>query len=52
MGVLTHLSKTIFPPAVNDNILWAIVGWDAMAGFKGRQEQNAIFKTEDAKKQN
>ena len=50
-GFLVNVGRTLFPPSVTDRILQFFLGWDSMADFKGRQEKNAIFKT-DEKKQN
>jgi all-trans-retinol dehydrogenase (NAD+) len=44
MGVIAHFSKTVFPASTNDLVLKLVLGFDAMADFKGRQEQNAIHK--------
>lgn len=45
MGFLVHLMKSLFPVALNDYICATLLGWDAMAEFRGRQEKNAIFQT-------
>ena len=45
MGVITHSVKGFFSSSVCDFLVWLVIGYDAMADFRGRQEQNAIFKT-------
>jgi short-subunit dehydrogenase len=44
-GFLIHLMKALFPPAMYDYVCAMLMGWDAMAEFRGRQEKNAIFQT-------
>lgn len=44
-GFLVHLMKALFPPTFSDRVCSLLMGWDAMAEFRGRQEKNAIFQT-------
>lgn len=45
MGPLTFISKCLLPVHSQDIVLKYLCGWDMMSKFRGRQQQNAIFKT-------
>lgn len=44
MGHVSYSMKALFPSGVCDWWCWALVGWDSMANFRGRQKDNAIHK--------
>jgi all-trans-retinol dehydrogenase (NAD+) len=34
-GILAHLTKGVFPSSITDHLIWLLMGWDAMSGFRG-----------------